>query len=74
VRGRSRGIRVTSLAEVVVDGGRVGEVQFPRSPAGEDGVQRRPSPDLGATDGGRGRGEGYRPYQRGAKARSGASA
>jgi len=47
---------------------------FPRSPAGEDGVKRRPSPDLGATNGGRGRDAGYRPYKRGAKTRSGASA
>jgi len=47
---------------------------FPSSPTGEDGVKRRRSPDLGARDGGRARGAGFRPDKRGAKARSGASA
>ena len=47
---------------------------FPSSPTGEDGVKRRRSPDLGARDGGRARGAGFRLDKRGAKARSGASA
>jgi len=37
VRGRRRGIRVTSLAEVIVDGGGVGEEDddsFPAAPPG----------------------------------------
>ena len=56
VRGRRHGIRVTCLAVGAVAGrwgGGRGRRHFHRSPAKEDGVQRWPSPDLGATDGGR---------------------
>ena len=53
VRGRRRGIRVTLVAEGAIDGGGVGEGgghHCHRSPGEEDGIERRPRPDLVATD------------------------